>query len=723
MKFASLVLSGLLLALVAGCSSGGDGGRVNELTADVGSLEERLETSEAALMKARADLATAQTQLTTAQTQLTTARSDLTTARSDLTTTRAELTQAQTDLTTARTALQTAQANLTARQNELEMVQSQLTSTQSQLTSTRTENTNLQNQVTQIVQEESDAEAITRAFGLLEAMDPDTRGAGQTGRGDTNIERQHAATVLAETHPMEGAPRSPKITNLGTGSLRLGVMADGEFSSAGGIPSLSMGGTSLRSTRLTRDDPANKTQDMVLYTDFRPRSMRLLDAYLDERPEDPADDSQKLNVITLANTATDTAMGINEKAGDPPGVDDVDNEERFANAGMYEAQDMTLVLQPRLSGVTLPRTGTQTLPASAYSLSYEYVFDDDDENDPLITTDDHYDISIIRSFPANLRGVSGQVRYRYAEIDGSLTREDPTDLTSAITKGCLNRSGALCRPDPGDADDVTLYNIPEMSFMVTTAAGSFERYAIAGAAPWTFDPNSDGATVWLDDGQYLYFGWWQETPDEADGVYDLHIIADGVGRWLSANTPAIGTAVYTGPAVGKYVRTLSAANELDHAGERRRNAVQGTFTANTRLEADFVPASDPNDDDGFDIKGTITNFRDGGTAIPGNWQVNLGSGAMGTEEVVISFGTGTDDDLGGTPTAVIVQGGQAGALPTEDQTGQGTWELTFFQDEDTAALYGLDTPVPSHPAAAVGKFDVGLEHVIHFSGAFGVAKN
>ena len=539
-------------------------------------------------------------------------------------------------------------------------------------------------------QAEADAQAITRAFGLLEAMDPDTRGTDQTGRGDTNIQRQHAASVLGETHPMEVAPRQPKITNLGTSSVRLGVLGDGEFTSAGGIPSLSMGGRSLRSIRLTRDDPNNKTQEMAYYTDFTPRNLRLLDVYDDERP---TVDGAKTDEINLADTSSGTAMGVGETA-----------EARTDNAAMYETEDMKLVLQPRLSGVTLPRTGTYTLAADDYTVSYEYTLDDDDNTDGTRTDDDHYDITVVQSFPATLRGVQGRVQFRHTPIEGERTYDSVGD---AYSGGCTTRSGTACRPDvPTGAT---------MSFMVTTATGAFIRYGLTGTA-WTFRPSSASARIYLDDGQYMYFGWWQETPDEADGVYDLHLIANGMGRWATGNELAEGAAVYTGPAVGKYVRTISAHDELDHAGERRRNAVQGTFTANTRLEATFGAAST--------VKGTIVNFMDGGTPIPGNWQVNLGEGDMGTTATAITFGgTGDGLDLSGTPTAVIVQGGQAGALPTEDQTGQQTWALMFLGNEDTAALNDLSPAVESQPAAAVGKFDVGLEHVIHFSGAFGVAKN
>ena len=133
------------------------------------------------------------------------------------------------------------------------------------------------------------------------------------------------------------------------------------------------------------------------------------------------------------------------------------------------------------------------------------------------------------------------------------------------------------------------------TFTINTAPSGGRNVAVsytAGGASWTFRPSSASSTVWLDDEHYLYFGWWQETPDEADGVYDFHLIA-GVGensRW-GAGDPAYslktGSAVYTGPAVGKYARTIGAHDEIDHAGELRREAVAGIFTADARLEANF----------------------------------------------------------------------------------------------------------------------------------------
>ena len=76
-----------------------------------------------------------------------------------------------------------------------------------------------------------------------------------------------------------------------------------------------------------------------------------------------------------------------------------------------------------------------------------------------------------------------------------------------------------------------------------------------------------------------------------------------------------------------------------------------------------------------------------------------------------------------TGIAVVKQIGQAGAFATEDLTGQKSWQVIFLADEDTRALTAASPAQPSHPSAAVGRFDVGIDRVIHFTGAFGVANN
>ena len=635
MKSVSLILMGLMLVVMAGC--GGSDTRIVENTEELMALEQQLQ-------QAQEDRNTAQQQAQKAQ--------------EDRDAAQQQARQAQQDRDTAQQQAQQAQEQARQAQQERDTAQQQAQQAQEQ--------------ARQAQQEEDDAETITRALGLLEALEPEFR----ADKNDPNpaVSRLHASTVLGNTHPLEAAPRQPRVTNLHTSSVKLTVMNNGEFNSAGGIPSLSMGGASLSSTLLERDDPQNKTQEMAIYTDFKPRRKRLLDVYADFRPDDPDDKSQKLNEISLSNSATSASISAGEKM-----------RERTGNAMMYADVPELLVLQPNLSGVTLP-ANSYVLSATDYRRGIENELNDN--KTPDNTSDDFYDATVTYSFPATLRGVSGRVQTQMTGIfDERLTeagcKETPApDVCTAPSGFTINTA-----PQPGTSRYVPV------------------SYTL-GSGDWTFKPNSANSTVWLDDAHYLYFGWWQETPDEADGVYDFHLIA-GVGeesRW-GGNNYALkeGAAVYTGPATGKYVRTIGAHDELDHAGELRREAEAGIFTADARLEADFT---------GMGVEGTITNFQDDGQAIPGGWQVLL-------NRTNLAFATSGWDADG---TAVIKQIGQAGPPPTEEQTGQESWRAIFLADEDTQALTNASPAQPSQPASAVGHFDVGLDRVIHFTGAFGVKR-
>ena len=661
MKFASLVLSGSLLVVLAGCSSDGDSGRVSTLTEELALTQEELETAEAALE---------------------TAQSQRDAARNTLTTTQTELDEAEEDLGTAQTQLTTAQQEAAAQQVLAQEAQ----------------------------QEETSAEIITRAFGLLEAMDEAVR--ADSNNPDPANERIFAASVLGSSHPLEPPDpvRSPRISNnaptirqTASGSVQLSVLQDfsGEFSRGGGIPSLSMGGTSLQSALLQNTNPLHTTQEMAIYTDFKARNPVLLDHYDDFRREVAGTKQNEINVTNAG--AAGSSISANEKMRD-----------RTDNVGMYAGLDDVLALQPRLSGVTLGDANYPLVEAN-----YTEVFESErlaGLDGQLNTTDDMFNNTLIHYFPAAFRGVSGRVQFRTV-LSGLQNAMENCQATPSLAACSTAAAGAT---------------LPSFTIMTVEKAGTTNTYEPlsydASGTGWTFKPGSPAVRVYVDDRHYLYFGWWQQTPDQADGVYDYHILAGAQGRWLSSySLKAQDNVVYTGPAVGKYVRTISAHDELDHAGERRRNAVDGTFTASARLEADFG-ATDQ-------VKGTITNFQDGGQPIPGNWQVILMGGNAGSppasgedaqafpgtatnQEASISFST-TDPDV--TGVALIKQGGQAGAFPEEDPTGRRAWEVTFLADERTRSL--TDAGQESLPPSAVGRFDVGIEEVIHFSGAFGVTTN
>ena len=138
MRNTLLVLSGLLLAIMlAGCSSGGDGGAVNELTADVETLEMDLASARAELATTKADLEDTEDDLATAQAALATARTTLSTTQANLTAAQAELATAKDDLEEAESDLEDAQTELATAKSDLETANATLTTLRSTQTTTQ----------------------------------------------------------------------------------------------------------------------------------------------------------------------------------------------------------------------------------------------------------------------------------------------------------------------------------------------------------------------------------------------------------------------------------------------------------------------------------------------------------------------------------------------------------------------------------------------------------
>ena len=171
--------------------------RINELTADVTTLEDELETTKAALAKAGTDLETAQTQLTTARLERDTARTRLATVQADLTMTEEDLEDAEADLQIANSALSTARSALTAAETQVTTLTTQLatatgrvTTLTGQLTSAQSENTSLESQVEQAETELTEAEQENLRARVTAYLD-NTDGVLVIGDGD-----RKTATVM-----------------------------------------------------------------------------------------------------------------------------------------------------------------------------------------------------------------------------------------------------------------------------------------------------------------------------------------------------------------------------------------------------------------------------------------------------------------------------------------------------------------------------------------------
>ena len=256
-----------------------------------------------------------------------------------------------------------------------------------------------------------------------------------------------------------------------------------------------------------------------------------------------------------------------------------------------------------------------------------------------------------------------------------------------------------------DGDDETADVQVEFAGMFHGVSGTFKCSAascvstvdskgnlVALIGTWTFAPTSTSSMVAdvRTDADYLDFGYWVQT--DVSGETDSYKVDAFFRGSAAARTTlptgttstdtALGTAIYTGSAVGLYAKRDYAS------GGDGAVLAAGRFTADASLTAVFgelvtVPSADHNS-----IEGTIRNFRDGGQPIDASWVLELNK-IGGTD------GTGT---WGGTLT-----GGTT--------TGSGAWNGNFYGGADA-----------ERPTGIAGKFTGSFDNgdVI---GSFGATKN
>ncbi|MYH03021.1 MAG: hypothetical protein F4142_10735 [Nitrospira sp. SB0675_bin_23] len=219
---------------------------------------------------------------------------------------------------------------------------------------------------------------------------------------------------------------------------------------------------------------------------------------------------------------------------------------------------------------------------------------------------------------------------------------------------------------------------------------------------WTFTATGLPAQIKIPgvdhDSDYLAFGYWlRETTANDKTTYGVGTFANGSAPMAIGTVQALlGKAVYEGPAAGRYgVKTLDS-NGQEVAGGR----TVGEFTADAKLTANFGGPSVAQEN-WYSITGTVTGFKDGDAAIPGNWTLNL---------MKAGFGGGTDNPLGTVP-----EGLPAGTF-TGSTTGNGDWQGRFF---GTAGTGGAATT--TLPTGVAGEF---TGHFVngHVIGAFGATK-
>ncbi len=210
-----------------------------------------------------------------------------------------------------------------------------------------------------------------------------------------------------------------------------------------------------------------------------------------------------------------------------------------------------------------------------------------------------------------------------------------------------------------------------------------------------FVPDTIASTYDAPDANYVYFGWWLNKPEKADGTHMVEAFAGGTtGHAAEATAAMEGKATYSGPAAGKYVTKTFTAGVLT-------DAEAGHFTATATLNADFLDASDTGT-----ITGEVTGFENSGEVDGSGWVVKLMLGYQsGTTTEVDSNIAAADATFDGR-TSVNFGGGE--------HADAGNWEGSFYGGG------GTESP-NAHPSTVAGIFDAVTPNA-SITGGFGGTK-
>ena len=177
----------------------------------------------------------------------------------------------------------------------------------------------------------------------------------------------------------------------------------------------------------------------------------------------------------------------------------------------------------------------------------------------------------------------------------------------------------------------------------------------ASIGRWSFTPDP-GAMITVPDQDWMAYGAWLTTPDNAAGDHRLGVFFNGMDPWTPATNAALtannaaglrGSATYSGGATGIYVD----------------GADSGLFTARAMLTAAFDADMDGvGDDTDYMISGRIDNFRGtDGVFLGDDTQASPNDPSAGENDWVVllnafDFGNTTDGSITATATAGSADG-------------------------------------------------------------------
>ena len=281
---------------------------------------------------------------------------------------------------------------------------------------------------------------------------------------------------------------------------------------------------------------------------------------------------------------------------------------------------------------------------------------------------------------------TGENDFQSVEIDADNLAKIKTDGISSTGSGTITVPAAV-EDNANTMDDETVAAF-ETAATFDGAPGTLK---CAGASPcmvtldgdgeittvgngWEFTP-ADGATIDVDDGDYLWYGVWLMKTAQDDGSDEYNQVETFADSSLveATNVGNVdGSAEYKGGAAGVYVRNVYVPSTT---GEQKLDyANSGHFTAVVDLKVYFGQVEDANNLGTIapnllnTVSGTIDGFTLSGGEDASGWGVDVAAGINGADlengtakggggddgSISGNFrGTDTDDDGAIAPKALV----------------------------------------------------------------------
>ena len=634
MKYVSLVLLGLLMAVLAGCGGGGDDGVARTLEEDLALVQADLEAAQSELATTKADLEAREAELTTAQADLATAQSELAATKETLTTTQETLTTTQTDLVDANADLEDKEAELATTKADLMTTETELDTAEDQLTTARinlaTATANLTNAQANLMTAQAD---LTTAETDLEEKTTElttTQAELATAKANLTAEQSDLLEAQAALKTAQDA-LAAETTKLLTAQADLKTAQDTLETVRGTLTTTQSALTTARTRVTTLEGQVTTLQGQVTTLTNRVAALQGQVQTENTNLQNQLSEAEQANVDARAGKYL---TAINTGGGARSGV--TVTYERGSSLMINPGGNFTTSSgAPSISGFTA-RTYKRQVGVSGEQTVFLYT---------------------------NIQAAGGRDFWKIHGLDvtgaSGDTAQNPTPrgTPSFITNPEVNAdaiglrvggtydgvSGTYTCDDGncvGTKTDITL------SSFVETVDG--ER-SFTTEGTWDFKPSGITSDVrQMRDTEHLYFGIWVEEPNVASNDHDYeYIMGGGDNAFTEVGRVGLpGTASFRGGAVGKYVTR-------NQVGE---NARIGSFTAAADFTATF--GGSPT------LEGRLTNFRDGSQTLSG-WSVHLGGGGVGAatnEPAIFDEGTITAQAATALIGGVSANGGWGATL-------------------------------------------------------------